>query len=208
MEREGELLGVVVYSYPPIRASGRKEAVGRSPGIGELNECWAIISRVIVHPKYRTIGLGSHLIRETLGMQGSQHVELIAVMARYNPFAERAGMRLIRVTEPHASVVRAIEGLHGLGFNPILLASARGNEEILASMSHDRLEGLKEILLGISTIYYKRLSRNSRPYVRRAEFKAWLDEQPNPSLARTLATLSILSQTKAYLYWRNKGEVL
>ena len=201
MEREGELLGVVVYSYPPIRASGRKEAVGRSPGIGELNECWAIISRVIVHPKYRTIGLGSHLIRETLGMQGSRHVELIAVMARYNPFAERAGMRLIRVTEPHASVVRAIEGLHGLGFNPVLLASAHGNEGTLASMPHDRLEGLKQILLGISTIYYKRLSRNSRPYVRRAEFKVWLDEQPNPSLARTLATLSILSQTKAYLYW-------
>lgn len=201
MEREGELLGVVVYSYPPIRASGRREAVGYSPKIGELNESWAIISRVVVHPKYRTIGLGSYLVRESLARQGSEHVELIAVMARYNPFAERAGMRLIRVTEPHASVVRAIEGLHGLGFNPVLLASARGNEEILVSMPRDRLEALKQILLGISTLYYKRLSRSSRPYVRRAEFKVWLDEQPSLSLARTLATLSILSQTKAYLYW-------
>ena len=201
MEREGELLGVVVYSYPPIRASGRKEAVGYSPDIGELNESWAIISRVIVHPKYRTIGLGSHLIRETLGMQGSQHVELIAVMARYNPFSERAGMMLIRVTEPHASIVLAIEKLHSLGFNPILLASARGNEETLDSLPRDQLEFLKQVLLGVSTLYYKRLSRSSRPYVKRDEFKTWLDEQPNSSLARTLATLSILSQTKAYLYW-------
>jgi GNAT superfamily N-acetyltransferase len=65
MERVGELLGVIVYSYPPIRASGRKEAVGYSPDIGELNESWAIISRVIVHPKYRTIGLGSYLVQES-----------------------------------------------------------------------------------------------------------------------------------------------
>ena len=201
MEREGELLGVVVYSYPPIRASGRKEAVGYSPDIGELNASWAIISRVIVHPKYRTIGLGSHLIRESLGMQGSGHVELIAVMARYNPFAERAGMRLIRVTEPHGSVLRAIEGLRGLGFNPVLLGSARGNEGILASMSRGRLESLRKLLLGVNAIYFKRLSRSGRPYVKRGEFSVWLGEQSDLSLARVLVTLSVLGQCKAYLYW-------
>jgi ABC-type lipoprotein export system ATPase subunit len=139
MEREGELLGVIVYSYPPIRASGRKEAVGYSPDIGELNSGWAIISRVIVHPKYRTIGLGSYLVRESLARQGSAHVELIAVMARYNPFAERAGMRLVQVNEPHDSIVKAIEGLRGLGFNPVLLGSARSNQVILDAIQSDQL---------------------------------------------------------------------
>ena len=201
MEREDELLGVIVYSYSPVRASGRMEAVGYSPDIGELNEGWGIISRVIVHPKYRTIGLGSHLIRETLGLQDCRHVELIAVMARYNPFAERAGMKLVRITEPHDSVTRAIMGLHGMGFNPVLMASVRGNEEILDSLPRDLLESLKQILLGISTLYYKRLSRSNRPYVKRAEFKTWLDIQPNHSLARSLVTLSTLGQSKAYLYW-------
>jgi ABC-type lipoprotein export system ATPase subunit len=205
MEREGELLGVVVYSYPPIRASGRREAVGYTPEIGELNESWAIISRVIVHPKYRTIGLGSRLIRESLEMQGSQHVELIAVMARYNPFAERAGMRLVRVSEPHSSVVRAIEGLRGLGFNPVLLASTRSNGATLSSMSGDRIESLKELLLGISSIYFKRLSRSGRPYVKKAEFEKWLATQSNWSLTWTLATLSTLGQSKAYLYWSKEG---
>jgi len=204
MEREGELLGVIVYSYPPIRASGRKEAVGYSPEIGELNESWAIISRVIVHPKYRTIGLGSRLIRESLALHGSEHVELIAVMARYNPFAEKAGMRLIRVTEPHISIVRAIEGLRGLGFNPVLLSSARRSDEILATLSGDELESLKKQLLGINSIYYKRLSRSGRPYVKKAEYEEWLTEQNNWSLARNLATLSTLGQSKAYLYW-HKG---
>ena len=201
MEREGELLGVIVYSYPPIRASGRKEAVGYSPDIGELNSGWAIISRVIVHPKYRTIGLGSRIVRETLGMQGCDNVELIAVMARYNPFAERAGMRLVQVNEPHDSIVKAIEGLRGLGFNPVLLASARSNQAILDGIQSDQLRSLRTVLLGISTIYYKRLSRSSRPYVKRAEFREWLDAQDNGSLGRALVTLSVLGQCKAYLYW-------
>ena len=201
MEREGELLGVIVYSYPPIRASGRKDAVGYSPDIGELNAGWAIISRVIVHPKYRAIGLGSYLVRESLARQGSVHVELIAVMARYNPFAERAGMRLVQVNEPHDSIVKAIEGLRGLGFNPVLLASARSNQAILNAIQLDQIRSLRTILLSISTIYYKRLSRNSRPYVKRAEFKAWLDEQSVESLGRTLVTLNVLGQSKAYLYW-------
>jgi len=205
MEREGELLGVVVYSYPPLRASGRKEAVGYLPDIGELNAGWAIISRVIVHPKYRTIGLGSHLVRESLRMQGSEHVELIAVMARYNPFAERAGMRLVRVTEPHASVVRALEGLRGLGFNPVLLASTRVNVDILDAMRLGRIRSLRKLLLDVNALYYKRLSRSGRPYVKRAEFEAWLDVQPNRSLARVLATLCVLGQTKAYLYWCKEG---
>jgi GNAT superfamily N-acetyltransferase len=127
MERRVELVGVVVYSYPLVRASGRRRAVGYAPGVEELNEDWAVISRVIVHPKYRAIGLGSRLVRETLRMQDCGHVELIAVMSRYNPFAEGAGMRLIQVLEPHASVAGAVEGLRGLGFNPVMMASVGYN---------------------------------------------------------------------------------
>jgi len=36
--------------------------------VKELNEKLNIISRVVVHPKYRTIGLGSKLVRETLSL--------------------------------------------------------------------------------------------------------------------------------------------
>jgi len=207
MEREGELLGVVVYSYPPIRASGRKEAVGYSPDIGELNSEWAIISRVIVHPKYRTIGLGSRIVRETLGMQGCDNVELIAVMARYNPFAERAGMRLVQITEPHGSVLRSIESMRGLGFNPVLMASPRYNSDLLDLLDESRMETLRLGLLGVGSAYYKRLSRSGRPYVRKSEFSEWLDVQSNESLGRALATLNTLSQSKAYLYWHRGRDV-
>jgi len=205
MERQGEVIGVIVYSYPPVRVAGRRRAVGYSPGMDELNASWAVISRVIVHPKYRTIGLGNRLIRETLPIQGCDHVELIAVMAQYNPFAERAGMRLIQVSEPHGSVVKAIDDLQSLGFNPVLMTSESHNREQLEALEPDKHQELRAILLSISTVYYKRLSRASSAYVKRAEFGRWLEGQDAGSLARCLVTLSTLSQSKAYLYWAREA---
>ena len=205
MERKREVIGVIVYSYPPVRVAGRRRAVGYSPDMDELNADWAVISRVIVHPKYRTIGLGNKLIRETLPIQGCDHVELIAVMAQYNPFAERAGMRLIQVSEPNGSVVKAIDELQSLGFNPVLMTSESHNREQLEALEPDKHQKLNEILLSISTVYYKRLARASSPYVRKAEFGEWLEGQDAGSLARCLVTLSTLNQSKAYLYWRRDG---
>ena len=51
----------------------------------------SIISRVVVHPKYRTIGLSARLVRETLAKAGTPHVEIPAVMVKYNPFTEKPG---------------------------------------------------------------------------------------------------------------------
>ena len=201
MERGDKLIGVIVYSYPSVRSSGRRKAVGYVPNLEELNKNWAVISRVIVHPKYRTIGLGSRIIRETLQMQGSGHVELIAVMAQYNPFAERAGMKLIQVSEPHASITGAVENLRRLGFNPVLTASTRHNRETLNSLDEHQMETLKEALLGVGSLYYRRMARRGRPYLRKSEFKNWLDEQPSERLAQAITVLNTLGQTKAYLYW-------
>ena len=50
----------------------------------ELNKKLSSISRVVVHPKYRTIGLGSKLIEESLHSAGTECVEMSAVMAKYN----------------------------------------------------------------------------------------------------------------------------
>ncbi len=75
--------------------------------IAEANKQLSIISRVVIHPKYRTIGLGAKLIRETLPLAGTPYVELIAVMAKYSPFAEKAGMQKIIQQEFTDSVRRS-----------------------------------------------------------------------------------------------------
>ncbi len=204
MERQSELIGVIVYAYPGPTAKGRREAVGYTPSLKELNAEWAVISRVIVHPKYRSIGLGVKLVKETLPMVGRRHVELIAVMARYNPFAEKAGMRLILKQEPHPTIWRAIERLRRWGFDPILMASENYNLERLRSLSPEGLEAVREALLGLAPHLYKRIASTApgnRPYVKRSEMRRWLWIQGPETLARCLRRLNVLSQTKAYLYW-------
>jgi len=63
------------------------------------------------------------------------------------------------------------------------------------------METLKEALLGVGALYYRRMARRGRPYLRKSEFKNWLDEQPSERLAQAITVLNTLGQTKAYLYW-------
>ncbi|RLI41568.1 hypothetical protein DRO59_06585 [Candidatus Bathyarchaeota archaeon] len=84
-----ELCGVIVYSHPSPTASEEKslERKLQTPKRNKHN------NRVIIHPKYRTTGLGAKLVRETLTKAGTPYVETLAVMAKYNPFFEKAGMK-------------------------------------------------------------------------------------------------------------------
>jgi len=96
---DDELCGVIVYTYPAIEAAGRRKILPKMPTT-ELNHKLSNIMRVVVHPKYRTVGLGQKLVRQTLTQAETPYVETTAVMAKYNPFFERAGMTRIQETSP------------------------------------------------------------------------------------------------------------
>ncbi|MGB9672398.1 MAG: ATP-binding cassette domain-containing protein, partial [Candidatus Norongarragalinales archaeon] len=124
LKRKDELCGVIVYCYAPPTSFGRRLVLPKMT-MKELNQKLSIISRVVVHPKYRTIGLGAKLVKETLAKAGTPYVEMPAVMAKYNPFAEKAGMRKIAEQPPPKEAVRIAETLQKLGFNIQLLASEK-----------------------------------------------------------------------------------
>jgi ABC-type lipoprotein export system ATPase subunit/GNAT superfamily N-acetyltransferase len=201
MRLKGETIGVIAYVYPSISSSGRRKVVGYSPKIDELNRDWATIGRVIIHPKYRCIGLGSKIIEETLQHVGRRHIELIAVMAQYSPFAERAGMKRVLLTQPSERILNALDKIKELGLNPALLSSRIYNERKLKELDSEGIEKLKEALLMVDTHYYRRLSRIPKPYLKKAAFIEWLKDQDAESLAYSLQNLAVLSQSKAYLYW-------
>lgn len=198
----GEVVGVIVYSYPGISCYGRTRAVGRRVPVEELNREWAVISRVVLHPRFRGIGLGHRLVRETLPLVGRRYVEALAVMARYNPFFERAGMEKVVESGPDASVVEAVERLRGLGFSPVTLASEEVNLARLEGMTAEEVEEVRRVLLSVSPGYYKRLKSSPRPYVGREEFREALESASLGQLARMVKTVAVLSQTKVYLLWR------
>ncbi len=96
----GELIGVIVYSRSYLNLKPRNMVFGNryvfTPGdlhrANLINEEIARISRVVIHPKFRGIGLGAFLVKETISKVNAKVIEALAVMARYNPFFEKAGM--------------------------------------------------------------------------------------------------------------------
>jgi len=125
LKRGDEVCGVILYKYPGLACQGRREALGKVLSIQELNRDLTTIARVVVHPKYRTIGLGTKLVKDTLPLVDKPYVEMIAVMAKYNPFAEKAGMKRILESKPNPAVLEAMEKLRKLGFNPVFLSSEK-----------------------------------------------------------------------------------
>jgi len=69
------------------------------------------------------------LIRETLPLLGTPYVEMVAVMAKYNPFGERAGMKKVTEQEPSREILRVSKVLQEVEFNVQLLGSGNCSPE-------------------------------------------------------------------------------
>jgi len=208
LKRGDEMAGVIVYSSPAVAAFGRKKAFGRQLSLEELNRDVALISRVVVHPKYRTIGLGVKLVKETLPLAGKPYVETVAVMARYNPFFERAGLTKIAKSKPDPRILEAVEKLRTFGFNPIFLSSEKANLEKLQKMPIHEVEQVKSIFKEVSRssgVYRKRIMSVHEAYLTHEQFCKRVDGASLQKLAKMLRILSFLTQTKVYLFWKNNG---
>ena len=53
------------------------------------------ISRVIVHPQFRSLGIASQLVRRVLLDCPTRYVEAVAAMGAVHPFFARAGMTMV-----------------------------------------------------------------------------------------------------------------
>jgi ABC-type lipoprotein export system ATPase subunit/N-acetylglutamate synthase-like GNAT family acetyltransferase len=110
------LIGVIVYSGSYLNLKPRNMVFGEryvytSGDLAKarlINEEIKRISRVVIHPKFRGIGLGEFLVRETLPKANAKVVEVLAVMAKYNPFFEKAGMVRVDYRRDESSIEKRI----------------------------------------------------------------------------------------------------
>lgn len=201
-----ELVGVIVYSYAPIVTFGRRQAFGYVVKQPELNERLSIISRVVVHPKYRTIGLGKFLVQETLPLSPTECVETIAVMAKYNPFFERAGMKKIAERVPNKKALKTFERLQELGFDRTYMASEQYNLRILES-SPTLPDRVKQII-GKHVLGHARMTRvltKDTGLTTRARREEALKRANINDLATLLRVFALMNQRKFYLFWRKSN---
>jgi ABC-type lipoprotein export system ATPase subunit/GNAT superfamily N-acetyltransferase len=202
LKRKGETVGAIIYSYPPPICFGRAKAWKGT--LQQLQREVSTISRVVLHPKYRSIGLGTKLVKETLPKAGTPHVETVAVMARYNPFFEKAGMQPIAESTPNPHVTEALKELTTLGFEPTLMANISYNEQKSLEVGEEKIRNILITLSACHPAIRRRLATLKSVYPKHHEFTQKLN-QLNPSgLAKTLKRLSFTNQTKTYLHWTNQ----
>ena len=114
-------VGVIVYSNAPAVLELRNIATNhvfagldRSTQLALINANIRRISRLIIEPRFRGLGLASRLVRETMPLVNVPIVEALAVMGWLNPFFERAGMKVYKA-RPAAASVQFIEALSIIG---------------------------------------------------------------------------------------------
>ncbi len=200
LKRKDRVCGAVVYTSP-MSAAPFRSSVLKVSSMKELNEKLCRVTRVVVHPKYRTIGASVKLLRESLPLCGKPFVEMIAVMARYNPFAEHAGMIKVGESQPDRSILEAIEKLEQIGFTAYLLAVPEYNKKKL----ENKILQVKAIISNFSYPYNRRIAGQHGNFTKK-DYTEWLQKAEKNELARALCRLAQLNQSKVYLFWKRTRE--
>jgi hypothetical protein len=108
---EHRVVGVAVLSYPTVNSTSRDRALHLTTWparkkLAFVNRHVRTISRVIVHPQFRSLGLASRLVTCICANCPTRFVEAFAVMGRVHPFFEKGGM-----TRQEAPVVEGQPGV-------------------------------------------------------------------------------------------------
>jgi len=138
-----------------------------------------------------------------MSLVGRPFVEAVAVMARYNPFFERAGMTRVAESSPDPKILVAMEELERLGFRLIFLSSEKHNLEKLQTPSV--LVDVKDFFnrhVKTWSALRKRLVSANEAYVTAHDFCRRVSEAGPEKIAKMLRILSFITQRKVYLFWR------
>lgn len=201
LTRGEELCGVIVYSYPPPTCFGRRLVLSKMTQ-KELNEKLSTISRVVVHPKYRSIGLGQKIVKETLPLCGTQYAEMVAVMAKYNPFAEKAGMKKVLESRPKEDLIKIIGELKAAGFNIHLLTCEKHVLNGIRNLNEESIRIIKEKFSGFFHPRFVRVLEPNEAFLRKQDYAEKIMSISTDKLARLIRICGILAQTKVYLFWQ------
>ncbi|MGB7582460.1 MAG: hypothetical protein WBL85_08450 [Sedimentisphaerales bacterium] len=213
-----ETVGVIVYSMPTAGAQMRNIATGgifagldKGTRLKLINKNIRTISRVIIEPRFRSLGLAVRLVKETMPIMDVPFVEALAVMGRANPFFEKAG--LTRYDAPISpSCVRLIEAFSAVGVDEQDLIDAELVQQKLDSIftaEHaenaekkivkNNLRGLcdlgGEIKCGAAQFIDGEMTRFLQSYGQRRLMQ--------PGIERTRFVLNKLTDRPVYYMWRN-----
>ncbi|MFA6187137.1 MAG: hypothetical protein WC770_08005 [Phycisphaerae bacterium] len=185
------VVGVIIYTMPVINVQMRNAAtgglfckLGRGAALDFINANVRTIGRVVIEPRYRSLGLAHWLIEETICLLDMPYVEALAVMGKVNPFFQKAGMMKFEAAESLRSVkmkqALSVVGIEERDF--VDIERVHGKLQVLRPKGKAFIE--KEIAGFLAA--YGRRGRNLPDCEMRTEF-----------------ILSKLADRPVYYLWRN-----
>jgi ABC-type lipoprotein export system ATPase subunit/GNAT superfamily N-acetyltransferase len=189
----GETIGIIVYTLSFRALHYRNQLFPEyKNNIQRVNSEILRISRVIIHPKFRGVGLAQVLIRLTLPQVNARIVECVAAMAKYNPFFEKAGMTLAGVIEPQPDQKKLLAFIEGANGKISLLHNKALCKAFLNDLNAVQMGQLQKILeQNISDMGGSSPGRMNRLRKNMSE----------GNFSETL--INLLPVERCYLYWVN-----
>jgi len=180
--------GVIVYTMPVPRVELRNAATGnifkgldRQTQLALINRNIRCISRVVIEPRFRGIGLATRLVRETMPQMNVPIVEAVGVMPLVNPFLEHAGMTVF-APKLRLEHVELIEALSVIGIEDYALIDPEGVQKTLDALPEPTAEFIEA---RVQQFLKSHGSRRTMP----------------PGIERTRYVLSKLTERPAYHIW-------
>jgi hypothetical protein len=186
-------VGVIVYSMPAAGAQLRSVATGgvfagldKSTQLKLINKNIRTISRLVIEPRFRSLGLAARLVKETMPIMDVPFVEALAVMGRVNPFFEKAGMTRFDAP-PAAGCVRLIEAFGAVGVDE--------RDLIDPQLVQQRLDAMLDARSSMLDFIEREMTRFLQGFGQRRLMP--------PGIECTRFILSKLTDRPVYYLWRN-----
>jgi hypothetical protein len=149
----------------------------------------------------RNLMLPRALVKETLPLCG-EFVEMSAVMAKYNPFAEKAGMTKVLEQQPSKQALEMARVLRSYGFQPELLGCSSYILKKLRHLRSEQILGIKRAFIENDHPRFRKVFSGILPYGRSPEYVANIENASLQRLSQLVKICEFLLQTKVYLFWQ------
>ena len=132
-------------------------------------------------------------------------MEMIAVMAKYSPFAEKAGMEKIAQQQSANSVSEVSNTLSCLGFDLHLLGSEHYVRQKLESLNSQQIHMLKAAFAKNKHLRFRQELASGQPFGKAFDYVKNVQNADSSKIAKLIKIFSILLQEKVYLFWRSNA---
>jgi len=129
---------------------------------------------------------------------------MVAVMAKYNPFGEKARMQKIAEQSPSKKALAIATVLSELGFNIHLLGSEKYVLNKLRTLKLEDVARVKDAFIRNKAPRFMKYFFPHQPYGRQKVYVDKLMKASLERLAHLIKVCGLLLQTKVYLFWKKR----